>query len=119
MDTKKPDCLYLGDLTGFRIWFLKTGNDFRLKGIKEYVCPTDSVIDRQYYEICLALQLHQTLKSGEIWAAGGRRYGNIDALLIANDLWSGIRDEHYEELRLPKDPKVWLNQVFDNTAITS
>ena len=57
---------------------------------KAYVYPTDGVIDRQYYEICLTLQLHQALKSGEIWAAGGRRYGNVDDLLIGKDTWSRI-----------------------------
>ena len=78
-----------------------------------YVCPSGGRIDRHYYELCVLNQLHQALQSGEVWAVGGRRYGNVEDLLIPEDQWRRIRDECYHELGLPKDP-----QVCDTALLT-
>ena len=54
-------------------------------------------------------QLHQAIQSGEIWAVGGRRYGNIEDLLIPQEEWKQIREQCYEELQLPMDPQQWID----------
>ena len=77
-----------------------------------YVCPSDGCVDRHYYELCVLNQLHQALQSCEVWAVGGRRYGNVEDLLIPQDQWSEIRDECYQELGLPKDPQVWIDEAL-------
>lgn len=79
---------------------------------RPYVCPEPGKIDRHYYELCLMTALHEGLKSAELWAVGGRRYGNVEDLLISKETWNQIHDECCEELALPKDPKTWLAQVL-------
>lgn len=74
------------------------------------VCPSEEKIDRHYYELCALSELQRALQSGEIWAVGGRRYGNVEDLLIPKDVWKRSSDEYYLELGLPKDPKDWLEQ---------
>lgn len=77
-----------------------------------YVCPSDETVDRHYYELCVLNELHQALQSAEIWAVGGRRYGNIEDLLIPREKWEQVRDQCYQELELPKDPQVWLDDAL-------
>jgi TnpA family transposase len=79
---------------------------------RPYVLPGDGRIDRHYYELCVMSELHRTLRATEVWAVGGRRYGNVEDLLIPPATWTQIRDECYQELGLPKDPKAWLSKVL-------
>jgi TnpA family transposase len=79
---------------------------------RPYVLPGDGRIDRHYYELCVVSELHRTLLATEVWAVGGRRYGNIEDLLISPARWAQVRDECYEELGLPRDPKAWLSKVL-------
>lgn len=79
---------------------------------KECVCPKEGEISRHYYELCVMDELHRGLRAAEIWAIGGRRYGNVEDLLIAPDKWAEIRAEFYEEVGLPRDPKEWLSSIL-------
>ncbi len=47
---------------------------------KVVITPTG--IDRQYYEFCALSELKGTLRSGDIWVKGSRRYKNFDDYLI-------------------------------------
>lgn len=79
---------------------------------RSYVIPEDGKVDRAYYELCLMSELHRALQATELWAVGGRRYGNVEDLLISPKTWNDIRDTCLEELGLPKDPDAWLGQIL-------
>lgn len=79
---------------------------------KPYVTPSPGTVDRQYWELCVLDALHGALQSGDVWAVGGRRYGNVEDLLIPKGTWTEIREECYRDLGLPKDPKAWLGEVL-------
>lgn len=48
-------------------------------------------IDRCYYELCALSELRNGLRSGDVWVAGSRRYGDFDSYLIPKDSWPGVR----------------------------
>lgn len=75
---------------------------------RPYVFPKSGQVDRHYWELCLMDTLHKALLSGDVWAVGGRRYGNVEDLLISRERWAKIRDQCYAELGLPKDPSEFL-----------
>ena len=79
---------------------------------RPYVTPSPGAVDRHYWELCVLDTLHGALQSGDVWAVGGRRYGNVEDLLIPKGTWAEIREECYRELGLPKDPKAWLGEVL-------
>jgi TnpA family transposase len=79
---------------------------------RPYVSPAPNAVDRHYWELCVLDCLHEALKSGDVWAVGGRRYGNVEDLLIPKGEWQGMRDECYGELGLPRDPKAWLGGIL-------
>jgi TnpA family transposase len=79
---------------------------------RPYAQPEPGRIDRHSYELALLDALHGTLKSGDVWAVGGRRYGNVEDLLIPRERWKEIRTDCYRELGLPEDPKVWLGKTL-------
>lgn len=83
---------------------------------RRYVIPGDGRIDRHYYELCLMSELHRALQSTEVWAVGGRRYGNVEDLLIPAVRWTQIRDECYRELGLPRDAWTWLSGILPELA---
>lgn len=58
-------------------------------------------IERRYYELCVLSELRNNLRSGEIWADGGRRYNNPEHYLIPRDQWRHIQAEAYVLLQLP------------------
>jgi TnpA family transposase len=79
---------------------------------KAYVIKDGGEIDRHYYELCVMAELHRALQSGEVWAKGGRRYGNVEDLLIPKETWATIRADCYKELGLPMDGKTWLAEFL-------
>jgi TnpA family transposase len=79
---------------------------------KAYVFPEPGAVDRHYWELCLMDVLHRALLSGDVWAVGGRRYGNVEDLLISRERWALVRDQCYQELGLPKDPAEFLGPVL-------
>lgn len=83
---------------------------------RRYVLPEDGRIDRHYYELCLMNELHRALRSTEVWAVGGRRYGNVEDLLIPAVRWAEVRDECYEELQLPKNAWTWLAEILPTVS---
>jgi TnpA family transposase len=83
---------------------------------RPYVCPEDGKVDRHYWELCLATELHRALQAAEVWAVGGRRYGNVEDLLISPDTWSQVREECARELGLPLRPEGWLPGALDSLA---
>jgi TnpA family transposase len=58
-------------------------------------------------------ELQRLLQSAEVWAVGGRRYGNVEDLLIPRADWESGRDEYYADLELPKDPHEWLKPALE------
>jgi TnpA family transposase len=83
---------------------------------RPYVSPEGQKVDRHYWELCLATELHRALQAAELWAVGGRRYGNVEDLLISPETWSQIREECAEELGLPLRPRAWLAGALDSLS---
>lgn len=48
-------------------------------------------IDRCYYELCALSELRNGLRSGDVWVAGSRRYGDFESYLIPKNSWPGVR----------------------------
>jgi len=67
---------------------------------KPYIFQEDK-IERRYYELCVLSELRNNLRSGEIWADGGRRYNNPEHYLIPCDQWHHMQTEAYALLQLP------------------
>ena len=67
---------------------------------KPYIFQKDK-FDRRYYELCVLSELRNNLRSGEIWADGGRRYNNPEHYLIPRDQWHHMQTETYALLQLP------------------
>lgn len=86
--------------------------DFVPEKWRPYVEPAPGVVDRHYWELCVLDTLHSALQSGDVWAVGGRRYGDVEDLLIPPDQWRTMRDECYRELGLPRDPMTWLAEIL-------
>lgn len=57
---------------------------------KRYVLA-DGYIDRHYYELCCLWTLRNTLRTGDIWVLGSRRYNNPDSYLISKLKWPELR----------------------------
>ena len=85
---------------------------------KPYIFQKDK-IERRYYELCVLSELRNNLRTGEIWADGGRRYNNPEHYLIPRDQWHHMQTEAYTLLQLPhaandqlQKRKIEIDQLF-------
>lgn len=67
-------------------------------------------VDRKYYELCVLWELRQTLRSGDIWVVGGRRYNNPESYLIPRTIWSNLRPETCQLLQLSEQASPRLSE---------
>jgi len=95
-----------------------TSTDFVPPKWRAFVVKDGGDIDRHSYETCAMLELRRVLQSGEVWVRGGRRYGNVEDLLIPKDTWEKVRRDYYKELGLPKNGKAWLSDFLPKLATT-
>jgi len=47
----------------------------------------DGAIDRRAYELCVLDELRLTLRAGDVWVAGSRKYKDLDAYLLPQSVW--------------------------------
>ncbi len=62
-----------------------------------YVVDGDGRADRTYWELCLLAMLRESLRSGDVWVEGSRRYADPQSYLIPKADWPALR----REARLP------------------
>ncbi|WP_158679995.1 MULTISPECIES: Tn3 family transposase [Deinococcus] len=47
----------------------------------------DGEVDRRAYELCVLDELRLALRSGDVWVEGSRKYRDLDAYLLPQDVW--------------------------------
>ncbi len=53
---------------------------------------TSEGINRHYYELCALTELRNSLRSGDIWVSGSRRYRDFEDYLLPRDSWRAVRE---------------------------
>jgi TnpA family transposase len=66
---------------------------------------------RHFVELCMLDMLYKSLKSGDIWVEGSRRYADFKIYLIPKEEWIKNREKYYQQLQLPIDSEVFLNDL--------
>lgn len=60
---------------------------------RPYVMGSAGTISRKYYELCVLWELRVSLRSGDIWLDGSRRYANPETYLIRRERWPELKAE--------------------------
>lgn len=60
---------------------------------ESYVLAGPGRIDRRHWEACLLWELRGTLRSGDVWVEGSRRYADPRRYLIPEDRWPSLKGE--------------------------
>ena len=84
--------------------------DFVSRKWRPYVVDPDGRIDRHYYELCTLWELRGALRAGDVWVTSSRRYANPDTYLIPKDRWPTLRAEICQQLHVPEDGAMRLEQ---------
>ena len=71
---------------------------------------TGDEIDRCFYELCALSELRNSLRSGDVWVAGSRRYGDFESYLIPKDSWPGVRERGAVGVAVKTDCDTYLNE---------
>ncbi len=58
-----------------------------------HVVDEDGRIERRHWELCLLWQLRASLRSGDAWVEGARRYANPQSFLVPKERWPALRAE--------------------------
>jgi hypothetical protein len=67
-------------------------------------------IDRCYYELCALSELRNGLRSGDVWVAGSRRYGDFESYLIPKESWTGVRERGAAGVAINTDCATYLDE---------
>jgi hypothetical protein len=84
--------------------------DFVSRKWRPYGGDPDGRIDRHYYELCTLWELRGALRAGDVWVTNSRRYANPDTYLIPKDRWPTLRAEICQQLHVPEDGAMRLEQ---------
>jgi Tn3 transposase DDE domain/Domain of unknown function (DUF4158) len=84
--------------------------DFVSMKWRPYVVDPEGRIDRHYYELCTLWELRGALRAGDVWVVSSRRYANPDTYLIPKDRWPMLRAEICQQLCVPEDGAMRLEQ---------
>ena len=82
---------------------------------RPYVNAPGGGLDRRHWELCLLSELRGSLRAGEIWVAGSRRYTDPERFLIPRTDWPTTRPEVVAELELPKTADERIAAVLERT----
>ena len=77
---------------------------------RPYVLAPYGRIDRHYYELCTLWELRGALRAGNVWVPQSRRYANPETYLIPPPKWPALRSEVCQQLHVPADGAVRLEQ---------
>jgi TnpA family transposase len=59
---------------------------------RDHVLGGDGEIDRRYYELCALAELKNSLRSGDVWVSGSRRYRDFDDYLLSKEKWESMSE---------------------------
>ena len=76
---------------------------------RPYAIDPEGRIDRHYYELCVLSELRNAFRSGNVWVESSRRYADPESYLIPQDRWPTLRTEYCQQVRMPEDATVRLN----------
>lgn len=65
---------------------------------------------RHYYELAVLWELRNSIRSGEVWVEGSRKYQAIESYLIPRTEWPTIKKEAEELLKLPVKSNDRINE---------
>ncbi len=82
---------------------------------RPYVNAPGGGLDRRHWELCLLSELRGSLRAGEIWVVGSRRYTDPERFLIPRADWPTTRPEVVAELELPNTAGERIAQVLERT----
>ncbi len=77
---------------------------------KAYVIDNGGNINRRYYELCTLYRLRESIRSGDIWIKGSRRYRDMESYLIADKHWKKIRKETCRQMQVPLNGETRLEE---------
>ncbi|MFY0100209.1 hypothetical protein ABTQ08_22345, partial [Acinetobacter baumannii] len=52
---------------------------------------TDDGIDRRFYEMCVLVELKNSLRSGDIWVRGSRQFRDFEDYLLPVEKFTAMR----------------------------
>ena len=88
-----------------------TPMDFISSSWKPYILDEQGKIQRRYYELSVLWELRHTLRSGNVWIEGSRRYANPESYLIPKEKWSQMSTEFCQMMALPQTGQERLVQL--------
>lgn len=71
-------------------------------------------VERIPYELCVLISLRNAIRRREVWIEGARRWRNLEEDLPQD--FEEIRDIHYDALRQPLDPAVFVAELKGKLA---
>jgi TnpA family transposase len=74
-----------------------------VKGRWEKHVKQEEHIERHAYELCTLSELRSGLRSGDIWAAGSRRYKAFEEYLMPQGQWQWLKQTGETEVEVPAD----------------
>ncbi len=66
-------------------------------------------IDRRYYELCVLVELKNSLRSGDIWVEGSRQFKSFEEYLLSPERFTTIKQEN----KLPLVVSARCNEYLD------
>lgn len=75
---------------------------------RRFVMPTESVVDRRAYTVCVLDRLTHGLHRRDVYVARSKRWGDTRAQLLQGEEWTGARSKVCRMLNLPATAEPYL-----------
>ncbi len=72
---------------------------------------TSERIDRRFYETCVLSELGKSLRAGDLWVVGSRRYKDFEEYLLPPEIYRAIKPSG---LAVDADSSAYLNNVVSS-----
>jgi TnpA family transposase len=70
----------------------------------------DGTVDGRVYELCLFAELRDRLRAGDVWVTGSRQYRAVEDQLIANPLFTALKEAGPLPVAVPLAAAAWLRR---------
>lgn len=71
---------------------------------------TEDGVDRHYYELCVLTELRNSLRSGDVWVVGSRRYRDFEEYLLPSSVFERMAQEGSLPVATVTDCRTYLEQ---------
>jgi TnpA family transposase len=71
---------------------------------------TSEGIDRHYYELCALTELRNSLRSGDIWVSGSRRYQDFEDYLLPREAWGELHRDGMPPVAVDSDFAAYISR---------